>query len=159
LLLPLPSIIVLMLLEGHAPSVLQILVWFVAEAVVAWFFLTRYRAVHRPRHPRQPSVLTVTEDTLKIERAGRNGDLNISWQIQEIADIRLCPHNNDGHFILAFMHSPIHAMFLMRRDESVRVSVELPSGDVEDAVFAAPSGGWIQRFETRLRTYLGLGED
>ncbi len=95
---------------------------------------------------------------LKIERAGPDGDLDVSWALTEIKDIRLCKTADYGRIFLIFISLMLLLLF-WPRGPWVRISVMLPSEEVEDVIVQAPGGSWIDDLEKLLRDYLGLAPD
>jgi hypothetical protein len=101
----------------------------------------------------EPSVLKVNDDVLRIERVGKDRGTDVSWERAEIADIRLCVAAPDRVFL------GIPAMLghaLSKSNNMIRVSVLLPSGDVDDVMIATPGQYWVGELEEKLRDYLGL---
>lgn len=130
-----------------------------AIALIVAFLAIRYlranvRAERTPSPPPEPSILRVQGDTVVVERTGRDRDVDVSWQLDEIADIRLCP-TYDRRIILG-VHSLVRAVFSPPDDDRVRISVMHPSGEVDDVVVQAPGRDWIEGMERRLRSYLNV---
>jgi hypothetical protein len=127
-------------------------------AIVATGFLlfgmSTFREAQLPARAAEPSVLSVTDRVLKIERAGPDRGMDYSWERTEIADVRICAAAPDR--IRMFLSLPSllgHALF---PDEVIRVSVERRSGEVDDVFVSSPGRYWIDALETRLRAHLGL---
>jgi hypothetical protein len=155
----LPAFVVLMLMEKLQLGLVGIALLMAAELVIlrlSWGFLKEVR--YSQHAPPQPSILTICSGVLKIERAGPDGELNVSWELKEIADIRLCATADVGRILLGLL-SPLIMLFNMPRGPLVRISVMLPTGAVEDTVVLAPVGRWVEDVEQRLRHYLGLAKE
>ena len=119
-----------------------------------WYLATGVRKARVAPPPAISSVLTVRDNTLKIERAGRDRDTDVSWDVAEIADIRLCPKPKLPVF--ALLGSLPLALLFPPDDDLVRISVMLPSGEVEDVLLRAPGKYWTITLEGKLRGYLRL---
>jgi hypothetical protein len=113
------------------------------------------RDARMPGTPLEPSVLSITPDELKIERAGRDRGMDYSWEISEIADVRLCYTEPDRIF-LGLKSVVAHAM---SHDEFVRISVERRTGEVDDVIVRTTGRYWMDVLEARVRAYLGLAPD
>jgi hypothetical protein len=125
----------------------------VAHGSVLWVVIARLRREARaPGTPLEPSVLSITGDELKIERAGPDRGMDYSWELSEIADIRLCNAAPDRIFF-SLKSLVAHAV---SHDELIRVSVERPSGEVDDVTVLSAGRHWTNALEERLRSYVGL---
>jgi hypothetical protein len=154
--LPFPLFMVLSVIEGANLMTPVTLFAIAFEALILWFWRKFLRAILNPPPRSHACTLTVEDSTLKVERAGADGDLDVSWDLVEIADIRLC--KSAGQNLGGLIHAPLLVLFLMQRDHLVRISVMLPSGLVEDTIIRAGSAdAWTDDVESRLRDYLGLG--
>jgi hypothetical protein len=124
-----------------------------AEACLAWRAITAVRReASAPGTPLEPAVLSLTADALKIERAGLDRGTDVSWERWEVADLRMCNAAPDRVF-LGLQSLVKHAL---SADDVLRVSVERPSGDVNDVFVLTRGRGWADALELRVRTHLGL---
>lgn len=135
----------------------NIAVW-IATGVGAAFagLLIRYLAAdaRKVRVPSEPSVLTIGDGILKIERTGHKRDVDVSWEVSEIADIRVCPTTDERIFL--GVGSMLSVALFPPGGGLIRISVMRPSGEVDDVVFQSPGKDWADEAEKKLRDYLGL---
>lgn len=121
-----------------------------------WAAIVRIRREARaPGTPLEPSELLITEHELKIERVGGDRGVDVSWGLSEINDIRICnaaPDRAFGGFKSIMAHAVSH-------DEVIRVSVERPTGEVDDVMILSTGRYWASELETRLRAHLRLSPD
>lgn len=119
------------------------LLWYLRRAI--------WQAKIRPE-PVAVSVLLIGPAQFRIERAGVRRDLDVSWELSQIADIALCPTND---FQPALTPKGLFMQAISMKEDLVRVSVELTSGEVEDVVVRASGRDWIAELEARVRAHLG----
>jgi len=100
----------------------------------------------------KPSVLSITGDGLKIERAGRDRRMDYTWQLSEIVDIRLRYERPARIFI----NPKSVLMHAVEDDGLIRVSVEHPSGEIDDVMVLSAGRYWTDALEAKLRAHLGL---
>jgi hypothetical protein len=140
---------------------------YIAAITITWIFLLyamwAYRESALPPRTMEPSVLSITDGLMKIERAGRKRDMDYSWDRSEIVDVRLGAEGPE-HFtwekLLPFQWDkllPFHASF--PEQDFIRFSVEDTSGQVNDVMIEAPGKYWTFELEPKLRAYLGLRPD
>ena len=155
-LLPIPLMLMWQLVQDPAGATPQR--WMASAAVFAVFaLLLGYvlrvsREMRRPAAPGEASTLLVRDGVLRVERAGQGRDMDYTWNLDEIADLRLCAAAPDRAFggfasVLAAGVAP---------NELVRLSVERPSGEIDDIVIAVPGRYWIGPLEAKLRAHLAL---
>jgi hypothetical protein len=125
----------------------------VAHGCLLWVAIARLRREARAHGtPSEPSLLSITDGVLKIERAGPDRGMDYSWEVPEIADIRISAAAPDRIFL-----SPksllLHQLFA---EEVIRVSVERQSGEIDDVLVSVSGRYWADGLENKLRTYLGL---
>ena len=155
-LLPIPLMLMWQLIQDPVGARPQR--WVASAAVFAVFaLLIGYalrvsRAMGRPAAPVEASTLLVRDGRLRVERAGQGGDMDYTWTLDEIADLRLCAAAPDRAFggfasVLAAGVAP---------SELVRLSVERPSGEIDDILIPAPGRYWIESLEAKLRSHLRL---
>jgi hypothetical protein len=159
--IPLPIFIVQMLMNAPDEQIVWLISCLCGEIAIAFLWRACLRAAYRsdiPRLSHPQSSLIVEGDVLKVERAGVVGELDVSWSIAEIADIRLCSTIDHVRWWLSFILPHLLTYMFPPRGPLVRISIMLASGAVEDTVVRAPEGGWILEIEERLRQYLELTE-
>jgi hypothetical protein len=117
-----------------------------------WYAATAFHDARLPPEPLEPGVLWVKDGILKIERAGRDRDMDYSWELCEIADVRLGVAAPDRIF-LSIKSLLAQTLF---PDDLICISVERQSGEVDYVLVAAPGKYWPDALEARLRPHLGL---
>lgn len=128
----------------------------IGHGCLLWVAIARARREARaPGTPSEPSVLAIAGGLLKIERAGSDRGMDYSWELAEIADVRLCNAAPDRIFLSA---KSLLAEALVH-DEVIRVSIERRSGEVDDITVLCAGRHWVDALETRLRAHLGLRPD
>jgi hypothetical protein len=126
------------------------------DGCLLWVAMAQLRRDARaPGRASEPTVVCITGEELRIERAGRDRDMDYSWKLSEIADIRLCNAAPDRIFVSARAVLE-HAM---SNEEVIRVSIEHPSGEIDDMIITSVGRDWADALETRLRAHLGLSSD
>jgi hypothetical protein len=126
-----------------------------ALAVMAgtlWYLAIGVRKERIPSAPVEPSVLTIRDNELRIERTGRDRGTDVSWDLSEVTDIRIfreteLPPIMGPRAILSATLSP---------EDIIEITVVLPSGQFDDVLVRVPNEHWIGDLEKRLRGYLHL---
>lgn len=126
-----------------------------ASAALVLYAVYGLKRSSLPPRRREPSVLSVTGNTLKVERAEPDRSMDYSWQLSDIADVRIGAAGNDYQFLRHL--SPIFGM--MQKKGLIRFCVESHSGHIDDVMIDAPGSSWTFSLEERLRAWLGLAND
>src|SRR6185437_2578570 len=92
-----------------------------------------------------PSEMRLTSTNLELDRTGIKRDLDVSWEVAEIVDFRMSATHRMSGFKMVLL--TLTYLFMMKRDYLVRVSVELPTGEIEDVTFETQIGPWVADVE------------
>ena len=122
--------------------------------LVGWAWRYYLRTVRNPDAPPLPTEILIRGDLLQIERIGTERDTDVSWQREEITDVRLSA-TMDSEGISMVAHPVLH-LFLTRRNHLLRVSVMGPTGEIDDVIIETQTGPWVADAEQEIRQRLGL---